>query len=503
MDAVRLGPVPGRNRGHLPLVARCALPDHNLDALFRPRTIAVVGVPSTREGPPFPFFRGLLEMGFTDETSEAPGRLYPVNPKLTEYQGLPCYPDLRAIPGPVDYVICAIPAASVPDLLEQCIEKGVRLLHLFTSGFTETGDAARAELERRIIARARAGGVRIIGPNCVGFYRPAARIAWSPGFPREPGSVGVLSQSGGHAAQLVREGGLRGLRFSTVVSYGNASDLNETDLLHYLAHDPDTTLIGCYIEGPRGGREFFPALREAAARKPVAVLKGGLTEAGARTAASHTASLAGTAAVWDAAIRQAGAVRVGDLEELEDLLLARQFLGRLSGRRVGIVGAGGGNVVQAADEAIRAGLEVPPLPATARAQIARFTPIAGTIIQNPLDTIAENWSDAFGDTLIALGGTGAVDMLLAWLELGWAVWKYTGATEAQIAATVAQLVRARDETGLPLAAVFRAPPDPAAWTHYRLLAAHTAAARIPLFPSIRRAALALARLAAWPVVGEG
>lgn len=478
------------------------MPDHDLDLLFRPRAVAIVGVPSTQEGPPFPFFRGLLEMGFAGDTDDAPGRLYPVNPKLSAYQGLPCYPDLRAIPGPVDYVICAIPAAAVPDLLEQCIEKGVRLLHLFTSGFTETGDAARAELERRIIARARAGGVRIIGPNCVGFYRPTARIAWSPGFPREPGSVGVLSQSGGHAAQLVREGALRGLRFSTVVSYGNASDLNETDLLRYLAADPDTAVIGCYIEGPRGGRAFFPALREAAARKPVAVLKGGLTEAGARTAASHTASLAGTAAVWDAAIRQAGAVRVNDLEELEDLLLTWQFLERPVGRRVGIVGAGGGNVVQAADEAIRAGLEVPPLPAEARAQIARFTPIAGTIIQNPLDTIAENWTEAFGDTLIALGGTGAVDVLVAWLELGWAVWKYTGATEAQIEAAAAQLARARAETGLPLAAVFRPPPDPTAWAHYRSLSARTAALRIPLFPSIRRAALALARLAAWPAGGE-
>lgn len=477
--------------------------DLDLDLLFRPRSVAIVGVPSTQEGLPFPFFRGLLEMGFIDGADGPPGRLYPVNPKLDQYQGFPCYPDLRAIPGPVDYVICAIPAAAVPDLLEQCIEKGVRLLHLFTSGFTETGDAARAELERRIIVRARAGGVRIIGPNCVGFYRPAARVAWSSGFPTEPGHVGVLSQSGGHAAQLVREGGLRGLRFSTVVSYGNASDLNETDLLRYLAADPDTAVIGCYIEGPRGGRDFFPALREAAARKPVAVLKGGLTEAGARTAASHTASLAGAAAVWDAAIRQAGAVRVGDLEELEDLLLAWQFLGRRTGRRVGIVGAGGGNVVQAADEAIRAGLEVPPLPAEARAQITRFTPIAGTIIQNPLDTTAENWSDAYGDTLIALGGTGAVDVLVAWLELGWAVWKYTGATEAQIEAAVAQLARARAETGLPVVAVFRAPPDPAAWTHYRALAARVAALRIPLFPSIRRAALALARLATWPIVGEG
>ena len=469
---------------------------HELDSLFRPRSIAVVGVPSSADAPPFPFFRGIRESGFD-------GPLYPVNPKLVEYQGIPCYPDLRAIPGDVDYVICAIPAAAVPDLVEQCVEKRVRLLHLFTSGFTETGDAGRAELERRIVARARDGGVRLIGPNCVGFYRPAARVAWSPGFPTEAGHVGVLSQSGGHAAQLVREGAVRGLRFSTAVSYGNAADLNETDLLDYLAADPDTAVIGCYIEGPRGGRRFFAALRAAAARKPVAVLKGGMTEAGARTTASHTASLAGAGAVWDAAIRQAGAVRVDDLEELEDLLLAWQFLGWGVGSgkrgvgtapRVGIVGAGGGNAVLAADEAVRAGLQVPALPEDARAIVAKFTPIAGTIIQNPLDTIAANWSDAYGDTLIALGRSGVVDALIAALELGWAVWKYTGATAEQIAATVRQLERARVETALPLVAVLRVPPIPEALAQYVELATQAAQARIALFPSMRRAALALGRV---------
>lgn len=482
---------------------------HELDRLFRPRSIAVVGVPSSSDAPPFPFFRGLLEMGFTDwsvsgETSDwSTGRLYPINPKLSEYQGLRCSPDVRAVPGRVDYVICAIPAAAVPDLVEQCIEKRVQLLHLFTSGFTETGDPRRAELERRIVARARAGGVRLIGPNCVGFYRPAARVAWAPSFPTEAGTVGVLSQSGGHAAQLVREGAVRGLRFSTVVSYGNAADLNETDLLDYLAADPDTGVIGCYIEGLRGGQRFFPALRAAAARKPVAVLKGGMTEAGARTTASHTASLAGAGAVWEAAIRQAGAVRVDDLEELEDLLLAWQFIERgtrnaergMNGTlRVGIVGAGGGNAVQAADEAVRAGLLVPSLPEGARATVARFTPIAGTIIQNPLDTIADNWSDVYGETLIALGRSGAVDVLVAALELGWAVWKYTGATAEQITAAVGQLERARGEAGIPLVAVLRVPPRPDAVAQYAEVAARAAQARIAVFPSVRRAALALGRL---------
>ena len=480
-----------------------------LDPLFRPRSIAVVGVPSSSDAPPFPFFRGLLEMGFPErseigESSDwSTRRLYPVNPRLSKYEGLPCYPDLRAIPGDIDYVICAIPAAAVPDLVEQCIEKRVRLLHLFTSGFTETGDAGRADLERRIMARAREGGVRLLGPNCVGFYRPAARVAWSYGFPTEAGSVGVLSQSGGHAAQLVSEGALRGLRFSTAVSYGNASDLNETDLLDYLAADPDTAVIGCYIEGPRGGRRFFPALRAAAARKPVAVLKGGMTGAGARTTASHTASLAGAGAVWDAALRQAGAVRVDDLEELEDLLLAWQFGARGARSaergvsallRVGIVGAGGGNAVLAADEAVRAGLQVPALPEEARATVAKFTPVAGTIIQNPLDTTAANWSDAYDDTLIALGRSGAVDVLIAALELGWAVWKYTGATAEQITATVHQLERARAETGLPLVAVLRVPPVAEAMAQYAELAGQAAQARIALFPSVRRAALALSRV---------
>ena len=227
-----------------------------------------------------------------------------------------------------------------------------------------------------------------------------------------------------------------------------------------------------------------------------------MTEAGARTTASHTASLAGAGATWEAAARQAGAVRVDDLEEMEDLLLAWQFVGRLPGPRVGIVGAGGGNAVQAADDSVRAGLVVPALPAEARAAVARFTPIAGTIIQNPLDTIADNWSDAYGDTLVALGRGGAVDVLIAALELGWAVWKYTGATQEQIAATVAQLDRARRETGLPVVAVFRAPPFPEPAAQYGELAQQAAAAGIALFPSVRRAALALSRVLRRPATPE-
>src|SRR6185437_6643891 len=277
-----------------------------LDYMFHPRSIAVVGA-STQDGPGS-FVAALKEMGFA-------GPLYPVNPKADEIQGLKCYPRLTEIPGDVDHVISSVPLRFVEQLVEDCAAKHVKVLHFFTAGFSETGDEEATALERRVLARAAELGIRVVGPNCMGLYVPASGLSFMPFLETEPGPVALLSQSGANAGEFCRTGAARGLRYSKVVSYGNGADVRESELLEYIAEDPETAVVGCYIEGITDGPRFMRALRKAAAAKPVVILKGGRTEAGTRAANSHTGSLAGSLAIFDSAVRQAGAMRVGRMEE--------------------------------------------------------------------------------------------------------------------------------------------------------------------------------------------
>ncbi len=352
---------------------------HDLDFLFHPNSIALVGITTaetwhwTRT-----FFEGLMEFEF-----DRP--LYLVNPKGGEIQGHKIYTSLKDVPGNVDYVIGLVNAQVAPKLVEECAEKGVRAIHFCTAGFSETGEESRIKLESELVEIARRTGVRIIGPNCMGIYCPDSRLSFTPAFPKERGTVGVISQSGGNSIYLVRQAALRGVRFSKVISYGNACDINESDLLEYLAHDPDTKIIALYIEGVKDGKRFRRALEQATEEKTVILLKGGLTEGGARAAAGHTAALAGSRTTWDALCKQLGIINVSSIEEMTDVLVTLLFLPLPKGRNAVLFGAGGGASVLIADEFERRGLRIPPLPPEIIAQIREFTPIAGNILRNPID----------------------------------------------------------------------------------------------------------------------
>jgi acyl-CoA synthetase (NDP forming) len=335
---------------------------HPLDAIFRPRSVAVVGASPWvfgASGAGAAFIRALQELGFP--------LIYPVNPKHEEIEGLKCYPDLLSIDGPVDHVISAVPAKAVSSVLEQVMAKGSRTLHLFTAGFSETGEDGAEELEKDIAAKAVQAGVRVLGPNCMGLYVPAARLSFTPGMPAEPGPVAMISQSGTNAGEMVRSSAPRGIRFSKVVSYGNGSDIGANELLEYLAQDPETEIITAYVEGIGDGRGLMRALGKAAAVKPMIILKGGRTLAGGRAAYSHTASLAGSTDVFDAACRQAGAIQVSSVDEMVTgsgpPLHSRNYWAA-----TWVVGGGGGFSVYAADE-VRAGLECPPLPEETQAEL--------------------------------------------------------------------------------------------------------------------------------------
>ncbi len=355
-------------------------PAADLEALLHPRSVAVVGASSNPDSPGHDYLRSLIDFGFA-------GPVYPVHPREAEVLGLTAYADVRAIPGDVEFVISCIRAEGVVELLDACAEKGVPIVQLFTGRFSETGREEGAELERAVLERARETGIRLIGPNCMGLHDPAWGVSFRPDLPRRAGPVAFLSQSGNNTTEVLLHSAVRGIGFSTAISYGNALDLSESDLLYYLAEDERTTVIGAYIEGVRDGRRFLDALRAAAAAKPVVVLKGGRTGAGARSAVSHTAALAGSRQVWSAALRQAGAVEVHTQEELIDLLVAFAFLRRAEGtpgRRVGAVGGGGGRAVQTADACIEEGLVVPPLTDEIREKLRERSPLWDWI-GNPVD----------------------------------------------------------------------------------------------------------------------
>jgi acyl-CoA synthetase (NDP forming) len=466
---------------------------HPLESVFHPRGIAVVGVSATSGGFGGNMFVGALkQQGFT-------GGIYPVNPKATEIDGERCYPNLTAIPGPVDYAISSVPARAVLDLVDDARRKGVRFIHFFTAGFRETGDAARVELEQEVLRRAREAGIRLIGPNCMGVYSPATGLTFQSGFPKESGNVGVLSQSGLNATEVITYGAPRGLRYSKVVSFGNATDLNESDFLDYFADDPETEIIAAYIEGVRDGPRFFRTLQSAGRRKPLTVLKGGLTEAGGRATSSHTGSLAGSAQIWSALQRQAGFILVETLEELVDCTVTFRYVPRLPGRRVAIIGGGGGTSVLAADACARAGLEVPVLAPETQQRLAEFTPDAGTSVRNPVDTMTMWRDEGIGKTLEIVAEDQGIDVVLLHTQTDWANRPGSvGITPEQYIGSIAEAAaRTARNHEKPVVVALRSPLSADGMANRLALQSRLAELELASYPSVQRAAAALSRVAAW------
>ena len=347
-----------------------------LEAILHPESIAIAGASETGDGGRF--ILSLVKLGFK-------GKIYPVHPKYQEVLGFKCYPSVRDIPGNVDFVISSIPAAQVLNLLDDCSVKGVKCIHFFTARLAETGRQDAIELEKEMLIKARAAGIRMIGPNCMGVYHPAWGLAWNPGMSNVPGPMGLISQSGALAFELIETAGARGMHYSKGISYGNAVDFNECDYLEYFAQDDETKLVVIYIEGVRDGKRFLDILQRTTAKKPVIILKGGRGKSGTRATASHTASLAGSAEVWKTAMKQTGAVTVSDIEELIDVAAAFYFLPPANGTHVGVAGGGGGGSVLAADLCEEAGLEVIPLPVEIREELKKQGNPVWDWISNPAD----------------------------------------------------------------------------------------------------------------------
>ena len=380
--------------------------------VFSPQSIAIVGASSNPDSRANQnFLQPLLDFGY-------PGRIYPVNPYISEVMGLKAYANMQDIPEPVDYVICGIPAPLTPRLIQDCVAARARVVNIYSAGFSETGEEEGIRLERELLRISRQSGVRLIGPNCLGVHCPTAGMTLEPSIPKESGSTSFLSQSGGNARELILSGAERGIFLNKLVSYGNALDLNEADFLEYFARDEGTRIIAAYIEGIKQPQRFVQALREASVAKPVIVLKGGKTEAGTGAVNSHTGSLSGSKETWDTLCRQTGAMQVHDLEEMVDAILAFSCLKPPQGRRIGIVGIGGGASVQAADDCENAHLLVPAFPPELRQELRRFNPPAGTGLRNPVDAAADVYWDpaSFAKSAEMIARWDGVDVLCVMLS---------------------------------------------------------------------------------------
>jgi len=463
-----------------------------LEEVFSPRGVAVVGASPLNLS-----FAELVVHSLKEARFPA---IFPVNPKYKEVLGLACYPKLTDIPGAVDHVIVSIPAKSVLKLLEDCAAKRVKSVHFFTAGFGESGDTAGEELERAMLAKAKAGGFRIIGPNCVGLYVPKSRLVNDLHSPLEPGPIAFLSQSGGHAQNLPDDSRARGLRFSKVVSYGNALDINESELLDYFSGDPETEIIGAYIEGVKDGRRFLRAVAAAAGKKPVVIYKGGRTEAGRRAAYGHTASLTSSAAVFDALCRQSRVIQVDDLDEMIVVLTALRFARPLPrGTGAAVMGAGGGPSVLASDEMEKEGLRVPGLPPAVQAELKRSLPVAGSIFSNPLDTPNLIAPEAIATAMRGLGRVPEIHMLIYHLGFhpisrwGWG----RLSRESYVKPTIEVMKEAVRKTDKPVLLALRPPQGLEGMTEFLDAQQAFVEAGFPVFHSLRQLARAMVRVTAW------
>jgi len=467
------------------------MPINILEEILHPRAVAVVGASENPTAYGYLFTRYLLDYGYR-------GRVYPVNPNCSEVLGIKAYPSLRDIPGSVDYVICCIPASGVLDMLKDCPQKGVKGVHLLTARFGETGRRDATELEGEILKQAKRRGIRLIGPNCMGIYYPREGLSFGYDFPTEPGSVGAAFQSGGASTILIRLASLRGIRFSKVISYGNALDYNESDFLDYFSQDPETKIILSYIEGAKDGRRFIKALRNAASVKPVIVIKGGRGKSGTRAVASHTAALAGSIKIWEAVIAQAGAISAQNLDEMTDLAVSFYFLPPIRGVRVGIAGGGGGPSVLSADECEEAGLDVIPLPSEVREEVKNKAPILLDWVGNPADV-----SIMVGTTFMKSGGSGMLEIMARNQNFSFLVANIAedapfGKQEmlGMIGSQVEEYIKIRRETSKPLLVVIGEKSlgieshDNWRWKFLSEMRTQLIAANIPTYPTIGRAARA-------------
>jgi len=456
-----------------------------LGTFFNPGSVAVVGV--SRKSGAFGgalFLRRYRESGFR-------GALYPIHPEADEIDGLRAYPSLSSLPEVPGLVILAVKAKLVPSVLEECAHIGARHIHIFASGFSEIGTREGTDLEQRITEIARQKGLLVIGPNCMGPYCPSSGLTAWGAVPGKPGPVGVISQSGAITQRLTEYLYSLGIGTEKAVSMGNAAVLEGPDYLEFMAEDDRIRSIAMYLEGVGDGRRLLHLAREVGKKKPIVIWKGGESEIGARTVASHTGSMAGERRLWDGLFRQTGAVQARSMNEWADALLALCLLPAPRGKGVFLIGGGGGSSVANSDMCIDQGLEVPQLSEQTMERLRETVPTAGSIAGNPLDAwrvfddpeyLLEILELAYADPNISMV---MVDRLVPR-----AAFHMTG--DASLTQEVVDFVTRNQKP--TVFSIDCDGGDAELTTRGTALRAQICRAGIPAYPSLRRAAWALSRL---------
>ena len=381
-----------------------------LDAIFRPKSIAVLGVTNTPGTVPHDIFVNLLAARFQ-------GVVYPVAPRKRHIAGVRAYDYVLDIPDPVDLAVLVFPGAVCEQALQQCAEKGIKAAVIISAGFREVGPKG-LEREHRLMAIAQEHGMRLIGPNCLGVINTEPEVRLDASFARAmpaQGHIAFLSQSGALCTAVLDYAQGKDIGFSKFVSLGNKADVSEVDLLEYLADDPQTSVILMYLEEITRGRDLIEVARRVTREgdhpKPILVIKGGRTAAGAAAAQSHTGALAASDVVCNAVFEQAGIIRSHSLEEMFNTAQLMAYQPLPTGNKIAIVTNAGGPGVMATDAAIERGLELARFAPKTTAKLKKSLPAAANI-KNPIDVIGDARDDRYIAAMEAVFTDDAVDQVL-------------------------------------------------------------------------------------------
>ncbi|MBI4739196.1 CoA-binding protein [Candidatus Woesearchaeota archaeon] len=378
-----------------------------LEKFFYPKSVAIIGVSANPKKLGHVIFRNFLDGKFS-------GKYFLVNPNEKNILGQTCYPNIHDIPEKVDLAIIATPALTVLEVIEDCAKKGVKHAVIISAGFEEVGNFL---LRDRLKSKLNKHGIKVIGPNCLGVYDSSSlldTLFLPPQRLERPkiGEIAFLCQSGSAGAALIDLSSENGFGFSKFISYGNAINVDETDLIEYLGSDPKTKVICLFSEGVKDGKKFMRVARAASKKKPILVMKGGMTAEGSRAILSHTGALAGDPEIYKGAFRQAGLLQVECIEELFQIAHLLQTSVRPKGNRVQVITNGGGFGVLATDAIIKNGLRIAVMDESTRKKLTKkFTNIA--VVKNPIDLTGNGTTQWFKEAIDAAIRDRSIDIILA------------------------------------------------------------------------------------------
>ncbi len=378
----------------------------SLDCFFNPKTVAVIGASRDSKKPGHVIFRNFLE-------GEFKGKVFPVNPNAKEILGQKCYKKTTDIKEKIDLAVIVVPAPIVPKILEDCGKKKIKGAIIISGGFKEVGNV---DLENQVKDIAKKYKMRIIGTNCIGIFDPHSGVdtifnpSYKLGRPGE-GEIAFISQSGAVMSVIMDWMGAKGYKASKFVSYGNATDVDESDLIEYIGKDKKTRVICVYLEGVKDGRKFYNTAKKVSRKKPIIVIKAGITEEGSRSVSSHTGSLAGKIEAYRAAFKQSGVIEADDIEQVFDYarILAKQPLPK--GKRTQIITDGGGFGVLATDFVIKNGLEMAKMKKENLDKMKKIFP-KHIVVGNPIDLTGDATPEMYKIAIDAAIKDDNVDMII-------------------------------------------------------------------------------------------